>query len=93
MFSLLIACAMTAPAPRLRVRPFIKYMSEKHGITEAEAEKNIKIFTSSVFEYLIEGKKADLYEFGTFFSALRVYEPQHKHDNTSQDRKDHGCSG
>ena len=70
MFSLLIAFAMTAPSPRFKA--FIKYMSEKNGITEAEAEKNIEILTSSVYEYFNECPQEDLNYFCKFGATIRI---------------------
>ena len=45
---------------------FITYISEKHTITKAEAEKTIDMFTSSVMSALGEGNEVSLIGFGNF---------------------------
>lgn len=45
---------------------FVKYIAEKHSITQDEASKNIDIFTSSVMSALAEGNEIQLIGFGNF---------------------------
>jgi DNA-binding protein HU-beta len=45
---------------------FITYISEKHTITKAKAEKTIDMFTSSVMSALGEGNEVSLIGFGNF---------------------------
>ena len=45
---------------------FITYISDKHTITKAEAEKIIDMFTSSVMSALGEGNEVSLIGFGNF---------------------------
>lgn len=45
---------------------FVKYVAEKHSITQDEANKNIDIFTSSVISALAEGNEIQLVGFGSF---------------------------
>jgi len=50
-------------------KDFITYISNKHTITKAEAEKTIDMFTSSVMEALGEGNEVSLLGFGNFSVA------------------------
>lgn len=47
-------------------KDFITYISDKHTITKAEADKIIDIFTSSVKGALGEGNEVSLIGFGNF---------------------------
>jgi DNA-binding protein HU-beta len=47
-------------------KDFITYVSEKHTITKAEAEKVIDMFTSSVMGALGDGNEISLLGFGNF---------------------------
>jgi len=47
-------------------KDFITYISDKHTITKAEAEKIIDIFTSSIKRALGEGNEVSLIGFGNF---------------------------
>ena len=47
-------------------KDFIAYISDKHTITKAEAEKTIDMFTSSVMSALGEGNEVSLIGFGNF---------------------------
>lgn len=48
---------------------FISYIATKHNCTKVEAERVIKIFTSSIISSLEEGKKVSLMGFGKFYAT------------------------
>ena len=50
----------------MKKQDFIAYISKKHTITKAEAEKVVDMFTSSVMGALGEGNELSLLGFGRF---------------------------
>lgn len=47
-------------------KDFITYISNKHTITKAEADKIVDMFTSSIMHALGEGNEVSLIGFGNF---------------------------